>query len=187
MWISSLRQSSSCLSRQTSSSVGSVTSPKGLDSMTPLGRSDSLQLSRLTLHLSGVVCPLPKRPLGPHPSPLSRDMYYIVTAVRWEKFLLGRCRVGEPDALTPRAETGDSLAHINAQKELEKLLTRHKQLGRGDRRVARCCRCQSEGTDARSTRGAFTEAADADIVLRGAEKTGCSGSGCCRRESRWPA
>jgi len=58
-------------------------------------------------------------------------------------------RVGEPDALAPQAETGDSLAHINAHKELEKLLTRHRQLGRGDRRVTRCCRCQSEGTDAR--------------------------------------
>ena len=58
--------------------------------MTPLGRSDTLQMSRLTLHLSGVICPLPKRPLGPHPSPLSRDMNYIVTAERREKFALGQ-------------------------------------------------------------------------------------------------
>jgi hypothetical protein len=56
---------------------------------------------------------------------------------------------GNRTPLPLKAETGGGLAHINAHKEPGKLLTRHRQLGRGDRRVARCCRCRSEGMDAR--------------------------------------
>ena len=61
-----------------------------------------------------VICPLPKRPLGPRPSPLSRDLNDIVTAVRQEKFVLGQMvTVGDRGVITAaRGVVAVSTPHI---------------------------------------------------------------------------